>query len=899
MGSERIAFLPDLDELLDEASRLLHVTGSAFGDSPQAVAILERVGAEFAGDGLTVRPLPVAADPRPDGTLRWGGTDVVLGPLAEGAHADRFELRPETLAVRLLRDGDRVVGAVLRDQRTGAEEEVRADAVVVAANAFGTPQLLWASGIRPEALGRYLTEHPLVFGIVAVREGVLPPPDRDSRLQTDPIRGVVSVAFGEGHPFHAQLMYSPVCPVPLPDGSPYRDNPAGYAMVGYGLRKFPRPEDRLTFDESTPDANGLPGVVVSYDLTDREFAEIEEAKKFQARAAGVLGDFVENHAAAHAAGDLAALHGHVPDGGADDGTSVCDPDSRVWGVPGLVLAGNGLIPTANALQPDPDQRRPRRPRRAGARCRPRGEPMTRTFPTHVDVAIVGSGPDRRGVRAHPQRAVRPTRRSRIFEAGPVLTDPPGLHVKNIADLDERRARPAPLGGSAPHSRRRHSDDGRLRRRRAERVVRPGTLPAARRATSSRGRTASRRWPCRRNVGGMGAHWTVRLPAARRRRADRLPARPGRAARRGRAAARRRPAPVRRRPLRRRRARPARPPSSTPAGPRSGGCAPMPLAVHRRRDGALVTWSGPDVVFGDVTRANPNFTLFAEALVSRVLVEDGRAVGVVVRDLRTAPSTRCAPASSSSPPTRCAPRSCCWPPASARAALGRYLNDQPQMVFAVRLRDVAHTAGSEHDPRGDTAIVPTERRQLGALHRRATPSTARSCSSTPRRCRWSATTSRRPGTHRRAGLVLRQGPAGVRPGRVLRRRDRRLRHAEPCGSTTGSPSATTHSIDARGRRSCARPRRSATRRRRAAHACRPARRCTTRAPPGWERHDDGTSVCGPTSRSGASPACTSPATASSRPPIACNPTLTSVALAVGAARHAHDRRRLAAADQKEN
>ena len=167
-----------------------------------------------------MRPLPVAADPRPDGTLRWGGTDVVLGPLTEGAHGDRFELRPETLAVRLLREGDRVVGAVLRDQRTGAEEEVRADAVVVAANAFGTPQLLWASGIRPEALGRYLTEHPLIFGVVAVREGVLPPPDRDSRLQTDPIRGVVSVVFDENHPFHAQLMYSPGLPGAAARGQP-------------------------------------------------------------------------------------------------------------------------------------------------------------------------------------------------------------------------------------------------------------------------------------------------------------------------------------------------------------------------------------------------------------------------------------------------------------------------------------------------------------------------------------------------------------------------------------------------------------------------------------------------------------------------------------------------------
>ena len=43
--------------------------------------------------------------------------------------------------------------------------------------------------------------------------------------------------------------------------------------------------------------------------------------------------------------------GTVRMGAADDGTSVCDSYSRVWGVPGLVLAGNGLIPTANSMNP--------------------------------------------------------------------------------------------------------------------------------------------------------------------------------------------------------------------------------------------------------------------------------------------------------------------------------------------------------------------------------------------------------------------------------------------------------------------------------------------------------------------------------------------------------------------
>ena len=35
----------------------------------------------------------------------------------------------------------------------------------------------------------------------------------------------------------------------------------------------------------------------------------------------------------------------------DDGTSVADPDSRVWGYDNLVVGGNALIPTATTMNP--------------------------------------------------------------------------------------------------------------------------------------------------------------------------------------------------------------------------------------------------------------------------------------------------------------------------------------------------------------------------------------------------------------------------------------------------------------------------------------------------------------------------------------------------------------------
>ncbi|GCD89957.1 GMC oxidoreductase [Nocardioides sp. LS1] len=353
VGSERIDFLEDeLDTLLDEAERLLHTTHGAFSGAPQATALLDLVDKEFAADGLLVTPLPVAGDPQPDGSMRWSGTDVVLGDLAApGAHADRFELRTGTLAVRLVLEDGAVVGAVLRDVLSGAETEERADAVVVAADALRTPQLLWASGIRPEALGRYLTEHPLIFGVVAVKPGLLPPLEPGS-APVDPVRVVVGVRFDEErHPFHAQLLYSPVCPIPLPPDSPHAGNPAGYVGMGWGVRKWPRPEDRVTFQDDAPDENGLPGIRIAYEVTDREQAQLTAARAVQARAAAALGEFIDGMPVVMPPGSSLHYMGTVRMGDTDDGTSVCDSWSRVWDVPGLLLAGNGLIPTANSCNP--------------------------------------------------------------------------------------------------------------------------------------------------------------------------------------------------------------------------------------------------------------------------------------------------------------------------------------------------------------------------------------------------------------------------------------------------------------------------------------------------------------------------------------------------------------------
>jgi choline dehydrogenase-like flavoprotein len=323
--------------------------------------------------------------------------------------------------------------------------------------------------------------------------------------------------------------------------------------------------------------------------------------------------------------------------------------------------------------------------------------MTRSFPERVDVAIVGSGPTGAAY-ARILSELTPQATIGMFEAGPLLADPPGVHVKNIPDLDQRLVAQRRSEGLRPHTATKEESAYAVP---TDRVVRPGThlLPEGFQQPGEDGIPAL---AMSTNVGGMAAHWTCACP------------RPGGAERiaflpdldelldEG-----ERLLSVNRHPfddapyadiVRDRLAA-----EFDPGRPEERRVHAMPLAVHTREDGALV-WSGSDVVFGEETRKNPNFTLFDEAQVRRVLLEDGRAAGVLVADRRDGAEHEVRARFVVVAADALRTPQLLFASGVRPTALGRYLNDQPQQVFAVRLRDVAHTATEEHDPRSDTAIT---------------------------------------------------------------------------------------------------------------------------------------------------------------------------------------------------
>ncbi|GAA0321449.1 GMC oxidoreductase [Kineococcus aurantiacus] len=368
--SERIPFLPDLDDLLTEGERLLGVSSTALAGAPLAGEVRRRLAdALDAGraPGRRVQPMPLAVrrETGPDGTGRlvWSGSDVVFGAVTR--ENPRFTLVPEALVTRVLTtdgpEGRRVTGVRVRDLSAGdgpdgPEHEVSAAHVVVAADALRTPQLLWASGVRPPALGRYLNDQPQVVFAVRLRD-VPQSAGEPETLGVDPRTtpgitaqsGVSWVPFTDEHPFHGQVMQLDASPVPLPAG----DDPVPGSVVGLGwfCAKDVQAGDRVAFSETEVDENGMPAPRLHYTLTARDHRTLEEARAAVRRAALALGDPLDDEPLTFPNGASLHYQGSVRMGAQDDGTSVCDRDSRVWGVAGLHVAGNGVIPTATACNP--------------------------------------------------------------------------------------------------------------------------------------------------------------------------------------------------------------------------------------------------------------------------------------------------------------------------------------------------------------------------------------------------------------------------------------------------------------------------------------------------------------------------------------------------------------------
>jgi choline dehydrogenase-like flavoprotein len=90
---------------------------------------------------------------------------------------------------------------------------------------------------------------------------------------------------------------------------------------------------------------------IHYRLTERDHKVLDRAKNEIVRLGKAVGEPLDERPFVLPPGASLHYQGTTRMGAADDGESVCSPDSQVWEVPGLFVAGNGVIPTATACNP--------------------------------------------------------------------------------------------------------------------------------------------------------------------------------------------------------------------------------------------------------------------------------------------------------------------------------------------------------------------------------------------------------------------------------------------------------------------------------------------------------------------------------------------------------------------
>ncbi|UQN07964.1 GMC oxidoreductase [Deinococcus sp. QL22] len=364
-SGERASFIAqqDWNRALAKAEALLSVTTRAYLANPVGLAILKKLGEIYNPNLLPeqeVQPMPLACELVDEDRRAWSGPETVLGRLATAEHPN-FSLRSETVCRELITTNGKVTGAVLEYRPTKRRYIVPVGLVIVAADALRTPQLLWASGIRPAALGHYLNDHPMVTATVVLKEefgvvagGALPrqiddqssPGERVS--DNDPFYGVYWIPFdAHKHPYHGQVMLKASSLVDAVDTQ-------GRQLVGLSwyCTKQPSFENYLQFSEIETDFLGLPKITIHYKLTDLDLKAIEGAKQDVDHAAGLLGKYVDGGVpTAMPVGMSLHYQGTIRMGPINDGTSVCDSRSKVWGFDNLYVGGNGVISTATACNP--------------------------------------------------------------------------------------------------------------------------------------------------------------------------------------------------------------------------------------------------------------------------------------------------------------------------------------------------------------------------------------------------------------------------------------------------------------------------------------------------------------------------------------------------------------------
>jgi choline dehydrogenase-like flavoprotein len=327
-------------DLLERASTLLRADASLRDGNPLHERLLSAVAAAIGrtDPNRPVQTLPIAAERKGDALVYMGADALLRGTLPKPP--ENLRLFPDHVARRVRHDRGRARGIDAVDRTTGRQVSIDADAVVIAAGAIGTPQLLHGSGVGPAALGRYATDHPMIGSRIALADSLL------EGLHDEDLDFNIWVPFGASRRRHLQLGRNPFAASPLDPTVSERGTADVFTFTGME----PNPDNRITFNGDC-DGLGLPRPQVHLRLSRSDLDEVLAAMTEQVTLASRIGR-IEIGVQPYLYPTGAAFHmmGTHRLGSSDD-ESVADSNGLVWGFANVFVAGNGVLSEYMACNP--------------------------------------------------------------------------------------------------------------------------------------------------------------------------------------------------------------------------------------------------------------------------------------------------------------------------------------------------------------------------------------------------------------------------------------------------------------------------------------------------------------------------------------------------------------------
>jgi pyranose oxidase len=362
--SQDILTWQELDSLYTQAEALLNRHTDVHSNSLRH-AELEKVLAKYG-----VKSTPLAAQRHADAQnsyVQYTGADTVLGNLAEPGQQGTLTVLPEHRVSKLLHQGGKVNSAEVRDLRSKSTRTIYADAFVVAAGWVHSAQILWNSDIQREsdgnrsALGRYLSDHTFTACQVVLKKEIVaaigersasPRNVGELPIPMDDPAPHLYIPVSHERPWHGQVFREAFQFDPLIQTV---DSRLIIDLKWFGM-VTPVASNRVIFENAIFDRFGMPQPTFMFTLGEDDKHRRDLMLKHMLEVAADLGDILPNKEGKAdpvivPMGASTHTMGATRMGARNDGTSVADPNSRVWGFNNLYVGGNCLIPTANASNP--------------------------------------------------------------------------------------------------------------------------------------------------------------------------------------------------------------------------------------------------------------------------------------------------------------------------------------------------------------------------------------------------------------------------------------------------------------------------------------------------------------------------------------------------------------------